>query len=82
VKAKVNEVSGSPSQSTQSGGVLREIGNAADPKAQRRESHPLDNAMQGAGLLGVGGNGFIGDEVQIAFDRKSEDPAQGARSLG
>ncbi len=52
---------------------------AADPKAGGVNVASSDDATTRTRLVGVGGDGFVGFEVNVALDRKSEFAAHGAK---
>src|ERR1700730_1247482 len=56
---------------------LREIGNSRRPEGRRLKSPLGDDGAAGASLLGIDGDGFVGDEVQIALDGEAELAANG-----
>jgi len=52
---------------------------AVDPKAGGVRVASSDDVAAGTRFVGVGGDGFIGFEVQVALDGKSEFAARGAK---
>jgi len=52
---------------------------AADPKAGGVRIASTDDATVRTRFIGVGGDGFVGFEVQVALDGKAEFAAHGAK---
>ncbi len=60
-------------------GSSNESEKAADPEAGGVRVASSDDVSAGTRFVGVGGDGFIGLEVQVALDRETQFAAQGAK---
>ena len=58
---------------------VRQTGKAADPEAGGVSVASSDDATVRTRFVGVGGEGFVSLEVQVALDRESEFAADGAK---